>query len=123
MVQGRKGGKRLEDQALREYDLLVLDPSELWLRLLVTLSMTVLKTTMLFPPTPPWSLIREMKGWEGGEDAREVANVRLGEENDVRLGFEVEECVNGDAGIYWEEEEEIIGVGVKGFGRTMSTNY
>ncbi|KOM44147.1 hypothetical protein LR48_Vigan05g175200 [Vigna angularis] len=38
-------------------------------------------------------------GWEGGEDAREVAEVRVGGEDGVGLGFEVEERVNGSAGI------------------------
>ncbi|WVY89624.1 hypothetical protein V8G54_035138 [Vigna mungo] len=39
------------------------------------------------------------EGWEGGEDVIEVAEVRVGGEDDVRLGFEVEERVNGNAGI------------------------
>jgi len=34
----------------------------------------------------------------------------------VGLGFEVEERVNGGAGICWEEEGERVGVGVKCFG-------
>ncbi|WVZ02158.1 hypothetical protein V8G54_022964 [Vigna mungo] len=51
---------------------------------------------------------------EGGEDAREVAEVRFEGEDDVGLGFEVDECVNDGAGICWEEEGERIGVRVKG---------
>ncbi|KOM39854.1 hypothetical protein LR48_Vigan04g005200 [Vigna angularis] len=41
---------------------------------------------------------RSIRGWEGGEDAREVVEVKVGGEDNVRLGFEVEERVNGSAG-------------------------
>ncbi|WVZ05618.1 hypothetical protein V8G54_018964 [Vigna mungo] len=54
--------------------------------------------------------------WNGGEDAREVAEVRVGGEDDVGHGFEMEERVNDGAGISWEEEGERIDVLVKGFG-------
>jgi len=55
------------------------------------------------------------QGWEGGEEAREVAEVRVGGEGGVGLGFQVEECVNGGAGIGWGEEGERVGGCVKGF--------
>ncbi|WVZ20513.1 hypothetical protein V8G54_007835 [Vigna mungo] len=44
------------------------------------------------------------RGWEGGEDVRKVAEVRVGGEDDVGLGFEEEERVNGSVGICREEE-------------------
>ncbi|KOM56495.1 hypothetical protein LR48_Vigan10g238700 [Vigna angularis] len=52
---------------------------------------TAMPHRMIAAAMPPF-------GWEGGEDAREVMEVRVGGEDGVGLGFEVEERVNGSAG-------------------------